>query len=86
MSDQTQHHSYHVHLKANVAEELGVDSPVETERIDYYDSGLWVSRDEGRDFYPYENVLTVHERPASGETVTDEATAEEEDATADADD
>jgi hypothetical protein len=85
MAEETQRHSYHVHLKADVAEKLGVDSPVETEQIDYYDSGLWVARGEGRDFYPYDTVLTIRERPAQ-ETETEDEASEEADAAAEGDD
>lgn len=56
--------TYEVHLTQAVAEQLEVDSPVTTDRVDFYDSGLWVGTPDGRDFYPYEHVLTVRERSA----------------------
>jgi hypothetical protein len=72
MDDQTKRYTYEVHLQSELVDELDIDSPVETERIDYYDSGLWVRREEGRDFFPYHYVLTIRERPAaSGESATD---------------
>ena len=76
MSEQTRH--YEVHLKADVADELGVGSPIGTEHVDFYDSGLWVAGEGGRDFYPYDNVLTIHERPAPGGTTETEAEAAEQ--------
>lgn len=54
--------AYEVHLTDAVAEQLEVDSPVTTDHVDFYDSGLWVGTRDGRDFYPYEHVLTVRER------------------------
>jgi len=77
MAKQTQRHSYEVHLRADVVEELGIDSPISTERIDYYDSGLWITHQEGRDFYPYDHVLTIHERPPAQEATATEAGSQE---------
>jgi hypothetical protein len=62
MTDE--HHRYEVHLATDAVKQLDVSSPVETDRIDYYDSGLWVGRPDGRDFFPYHQVLTIRERPA----------------------
>lgn len=53
---------YHVHLSDDVAAALDLTSPIETDRIDYYDAGIWVGTDDGRDFFPYEHVLTIRER------------------------
>ena len=41
------------------------ESPVETEYVDFYDSGVWVDLEEGREFYPYERVAKVVELPGS---------------------
>lgn len=68
MSTQTGELTYEVVIASDVADELGVDSPVETDHIDYYENGLWVTTAEGRDFYPYDHVLTIRERPATVET------------------
>jgi hypothetical protein len=78
MAKQTQRHSYEVHLTADIVEELGIDSPISTDRIDYYDSGLWVTHQEGRDFYPYDHVLTIHERSSVQETAGTAASAQGE--------
>jgi hypothetical protein len=59
---------YAVYLRESISSELDVESPIETDYIDFYDSGIWVARDEGRAFYPYEHVLTIHE----GEGTEDE--------------
>lgn len=64
MSTEPATQVYHVHLAEDVAAALDLASPIETDRIDYYDSGVWVSTDEGRDFFPYEHVLTIRERTA----------------------
>ena len=59
--------TYYVHLKSDV--ENVAESPLEGSKLDFYDTGLWVHREEGRDFFPYEQVLMVQERsdPAGGE-------------------
>lgn len=80
MARQTQRHSYEVHLKEDVVDELGITSPVETGRIDYYDSGLWVTTQDGRDFYTYQHVLTLRERPQATEAGSSEAESETTDA------
>lgn len=59
---------YHVHLADDVAASLDLATPIETEHIDYYESGIWVSTADGRDFFPYEHVLTIRER-TTGEAV-----------------
>lgn len=41
-----------------------VESPVRGQRLDFFDSGVWVERESGRDFFPYERVQVVRERPA----------------------
>lgn len=54
---------YRVHLTADPTTR---ESPtVETEHIDYYDSGIWVHLEEGRDFYPYERIAVIQERRPS---------------------
>ncbi|MDZ7701589.1 MAG: hypothetical protein U5J98_05705 [Halobacteriales archaeon] len=78
MSNEPTTHRYEVHLEAAVAEELGVESPVETERIDYYDSGCWLATEEGRDFVPYDRLLAIRERPAEPEAAARTAEPEAE--------
>lgn len=51
-----------VHLRSAVADELDVDSPLEADAIDYYDSGIWVTHAAGRDFFPYDQLLAIRER------------------------
>ena len=76
MTAQTSGLTYHVHLASELVDELDVESPVETDHIDYYDTGLWVSHESGRDFYPYHQVLTIHERPAAERTGSGAGTTE----------
>ena len=64
--------TYTVYLR----DESGVAEPVETSRIDYYDSGLWVHVDGGRDFYPYDRIEVIEEREAAPAAATAEAGAE----------
>jgi len=37
------------------------ESMVESEYVDFYDAGVWVDRDDGREFYPYGRVAKVKE-------------------------
>lgn len=80
-------YSYEVHLTSDATGSAGVESPVRTDRLDFYDSGVWAHTDDGRDFFPYEHVQVIRERPSGafadaldGETrsgdVTDESAAE----------
>jgi hypothetical protein len=50
--------SFEVHLVEG-------ESAVDTEYVDFYDSGVWVDLKEGREFYPYEQVAKVVEIPES---------------------
>jgi len=61
--------TYTVHLR----DESGVAEPVETSRIDYYESGLWVHVDGGRDFYPYDRIDVIEEREAPPAVAAEEA-------------
>jgi len=37
------------------------DAPLRADDVDFYDSGVWVSHADGRDFFPYERVLRIRE-------------------------
>lgn len=67
---------YRVRLTAAASD--GDGGTVETERIDYYDSGIWVTVGGGRDFYPYERIAVIEERPAAAFESVDEAAADGE--------
>jgi hypothetical protein len=56
---------YDVYLDIDDSADVDVESPIHTARIDYYDSGIWVDRDTGRTFLPYDRILLIEERPAS---------------------
>jgi hypothetical protein len=77
--------TYEVHL----TEELSADvtSPVTTDRLDFYDSGVWAHGDAGRDFFPYERVAVIRELPAQADEAaaaeTAESTADDDEATTD---
>jgi hypothetical protein len=73
-------YSYEVHLTSDATGSVGVEPPVRTDRLDFYDSGVWAHTADGRDFFPYEHVQVIRERPSGafdGETrsgdVADEA-------------
>lgn len=72
--------SYEVHLTSDATGgSADVESPVRTDRIDFYDSGVWVDQQPGRDFYPYSKIQVIRQRPASerGEAGTERETVEE---------
>lgn len=74
-------HTYEVHLTSDATGTADVESPVRTDRLDFYDSGVWAHTDDGRDFHPYEHVQVIRERPADGfEAAGDEVTGVEDSA------
>ena len=73
--------TYEVHLRTAELPDAGITSPVETDRLDFYDTGIWVSREDGhRDFFPWDRVDLIREVPAPAEgTPATETPATEED-------
>lgn len=43
------------------AEERPIVSPVTGHDLDFYDSGVWLSRENGRNFFPYAQIRTIRE-------------------------
>lgn len=43
--------------------ERQVTSPVEGTALDFYDSGVWLTRESGRNFFPYDQIRTIREHP-----------------------
>ena len=43
-----------------------VTSPVEGHELEFYDTGVWLDRETGRNFFPYEQIRTIREHPAEG--------------------
>ena len=43
--------------------EREVTSPVEGHELDFYDSGVWLTRETGRNFFPYDQIRTIREHP-----------------------
>lgn len=54
------------------AEERPIVSPVTGHTLDFYESGVWLHRDGGRNFFPYEQIRTIREHP-EGEQVRAES-------------
>ena len=52
--------SYALYLTDEVSADVGGD-PLRVDAVDFYDSGVWVSHADGRDFFPYERVLRIRE-------------------------
>jgi hypothetical protein len=46
--------------------ERQVTSPVDGTDLDFYESGVWLTRDTGRNFFPYEQIRTIREHPDDG--------------------
>ncbi|WP_210424950.1 hypothetical protein [Halorussus halobius] len=65
-------HTYSVYLVERGSEQGGqraITSPIEGHELEFYDAGVWLNRERGRNFFPYEQVRTVREhaseQPAS---------------------
>ena len=50
-------------------------SPVEGHDAEFYDTGVWLSREGGRNFFPYKQVRTIreHRRETAEEPVDESA-------------
>jgi hypothetical protein len=72
--------TYEVHLTSDATGgSASVESPVRTDRIDFYDSGVWVDQEPGRVFCPYSKIQVVRQRPADTGSESDESVGEEAD-------
>jgi hypothetical protein len=54
---------YHVYVEETGS--AAVESPIESEQMDFFDSGVWAYTERGREFYPYERVQVIREVDAS---------------------
>jgi len=61
--------SYTLYLTDEVSADVDGD-PLHADTVDFYDSGVWVTHADGRDFFPYERVLRIRE---GSEVPVDEA-------------
>ena len=62
--------TYSVYLIERHGEQGGkreVTSPVSGHSLDFYDAGVWLDRETGRNFFPYEQIRTIREHPAGQE-------------------
>ncbi|WP_276279134.1 hypothetical protein [Halorussus caseinilyticus] len=60
---------YSVYLVQRHGEQGGkreVTSPVSGHSLEFYDTGVWIDRDTGRNFFPYEQIRTIREHPEGG--------------------
>ncbi len=60
------HDTYRVYLR-EASPHPSVTSPVETDHIEYYDSGVWLDRAGGRVFLPYHQIQLIAEGDPGGE-------------------
>jgi hypothetical protein len=59
------------------AEDRPIVSPVTGHEIDFYDSGVWLTRESGRNFFPYEQIRTITEHTGGeGPERSDEGSSE----------
>ncbi|WP_202935091.1 hypothetical protein [Halorussus amylolyticus] len=59
-------HTYSVYLVQHPGSQGGerqVTSPVSGSALDFYESGVWLTREEGKNFFPYEQIRTIREHP-----------------------
>ncbi len=57
---------YSVYLVQRHGEQGGkreVTSPVKGHKLEFYDTGVWLDREAGRNFFPYEQIRTIREHP-----------------------
>jgi hypothetical protein len=72
--------TYSVYLVRRNGEQGGkreVTSPVPGHELEFYDTGVWVDRETGRNFFPYEQIRTIREHP-EGRRAERASTAETE--------
>ena len=56
--------NYSVYLVEHHGDEGGkreVTSPVQGHSLDFYDNGVWLDRETGRNFFPFEQIRTIRE-------------------------
>ena len=58
------------------AEDRPIVSPVSGQQIDFYDSGVWLTRENGRNFFPYEQIRTITEHTGEGQDRREESSSE----------
>jgi hypothetical protein len=66
--------TYSVYLVQRHGEQGGkreVTSPVSGHELEFYDTGVWLDRETGRNFFPYEQIRTIREHP-EGESSEDQ--------------
>ena len=63
--------TFEVHLADASADE----APVTSERLDFYDSRVWVQLEAAREFYPYERIAKIREVESTPEPEADEPVA-----------
>lgn len=75
MSERT----YSVYLVERGTEhggQRGVTSPVQGHELEFYDTGVWLNRDRGRNFFPYEQVRTIREHASEEREPSSDAAGE----------
>ncbi|MFC4448127.1 hypothetical protein [Halorussus aquaticus] len=76
MSERT----YSVYLIERHGEQGGkreVTSPVQGHELEFYDSGVWLNRETGRNFFPYRQIRTIREHPEGNPAESESQTSRE---------
>lgn len=67
MSEST-YSVYLVERQGSQGGERQVTSPIVGTELDFYDSGVWLTRELGRNFFPYDEIRTIREHPEGGDS------------------
>ncbi|WP_134669790.1 hypothetical protein [Halorussus marinus] len=63
--------------------ERQVTSQVDGTGLDFYESGVWLTRESGRNFFPYEQIRTIREHRDDGSESGDAASESDDEADGD---
>ncbi|GAB6860672.1 hypothetical protein ACFR97_07940 [Haloplanus litoreus] len=72
--------TFEVYLTDEASDEFGAGA-IRADSVEFYDSGVWLSHADGRDFFPYRRVLRIREGAGADDTTADDtSTGERRDA------
>ena len=71
--------TFEVFLTDEASDEFGSAS-IRADSVDFYDSGVWLSHADGRDFFPYRRVLRIREGGSADAATDDTSSGERRDA------
>lgn len=71
---------YLVEREGSQGGERQVTSPVSGTDVDFYDSGVWLTHETGRNFFPYDEIRTIREHDETRRTQSGDGHGERESA------